>query len=61
MFLNLPSFILLQRETAGEYRGRVNRFLGTMALSVQPLGGFFVDHIPSLVLAISLIFPFGNV
>ncbi len=57
MFLNLPSFILLQRETADEYRGRVNGFLGTMSLSIQPLGmalgGFFVDHISSFILVFS--------
>ncbi|NMB19939.1 MAG: MFS transporter [Firmicutes bacterium] len=56
MFLNLPSFILLQKETADEYRGRVNGFLWTMSLSIQPLGmalgGFFVDHISSFLLVL---------
>lgn len=56
MFLNLPAFILIQRQTSDEYRGRVNGLLGTMSLSIQPLGmvlgGLFTDHISSFVLVL---------
>ncbi len=54
VFLNLPIFILMQRETSDEYRGRVNGLLGTASLSIQPLGmvlgGLFIDYISSFVL-----------
>lgn len=54
VFLNLPTFILMQRETSDEYRGRVNGLLGTASLSIQPLGmvlgGLFIDYISSFVL-----------
>lgn len=54
VFLNLPTFILIQRETSDEYRGRVNGLLGTASLSIQPLGmvlgGLFIDYISSFVL-----------
>lgn len=56
IFLNLPTFILLQRETSDEYRGRVNGLLGTTSLSIQPLGmvlgGLFIDYISSFVLVL---------
>lgn len=56
MFINLPAFILIQRETSDEYRGRVNGLLGTMSLSIQPLGmilgGLFTDHISSFLLVL---------
>lgn len=56
MFLNLPTFILLQRKTSDEYRGRVNGLLGTTSLSIQPLGmvlgGLFIDYISSFVLVL---------
>lgn len=56
MFLNLPAFILIQKETSDEYRGRVNGLLGTMSLSIQPLGmilgGLFTDYISSFVLVL---------
>lgn len=54
VFLNLPTFILMQRETSDEYRGRVNGLLGTTSLSIQPLGmvlgGLFIDYISSFAL-----------
>lgn len=62
MFLNLPAFILIQRETSEEYRGRVNGLLYTMSFSIQPLGmvlgGLFTDYISSftLVLICGLLF-----
>ena len=56
MFLNLPAFILIQKETSDEYRGRVNGLLGTMSLSIQPLGmilgGLFTDYISSFILVL---------
>lgn len=56
MFVNLPAFILIQRETEDKYRGRVNGLLGTMSLSIQPLGmvlgGLFTDHISSFTLVL---------
>lgn len=56
MFLNLPAFILIQRETSDEFRGRVNGLLGTMSLSIQPLGmvlgGLFTDYISSFILVL---------
>lgn len=56
IFLNLPTFILMQRETSDEYRGRVNGLLGTTSLSIQPLGmvlgGLFIDHISSFMLVL---------
>ncbi|WMC93455.1 MFS transporter [Kineothrix sp. MB12-C1] len=54
VFLNLPTFILMQRETSDEYRGRVNGLLGTASLSIQPmgmvLGGLFLDYISGFAL-----------
>jgi MFS family permease len=56
MFVNLPAFILIQRETSDEYRGRVNGLFGTMSLSIQPLGmtigGLFTDYISSFILVL---------
>lgn len=54
IFINLPFFIMLQRETPDEYRGRVNGLLGTMSLSISPigmlLGGMLIDFLPSIIL-----------
>lgn len=56
VFINIPAFILIQRETSDEYRGRVNGLLGTMSLSIQPLGmvlgGLFTDYISSFLLVL---------
>lgn len=56
IFLNLPTFILIQKETSDEYRGRVNGLLGTSSMSIQPLGmalgGFFIDHLSSFLLVL---------
>lgn len=56
MFINLPAFILIQRETSDEYRGRVNGLLYTMSFSIQPLGmvlgGLFTDYISSFILVL---------
>jgi MFS family permease len=56
VFINLPAFILIQRETSDEYRGRINGLLGTMSLSIQPLGmvlaGFLTDHMSSFLLVL---------
>ena len=53
IFINLPFFIMLQRETTDEYRGRVNGLLWTMSLSISPLGmligGLLVDFLPSII------------
>lgn len=54
VFINLPAFILIQKETSEEYRGRVNGILGTMSLSIQPIGmiigGYLVDRISAFLL-----------
>lgn len=56
MFLNLPIFILLQRKTSDEYRGRINGLLGTTSLSIQPLGmilgGLFIDYLSGFILVL---------
>ena|SRR5690554_281466 len=56
MFVNLPCFILIQRKTSDEYRGRVYGLLDTMSLSFQPLGmilgGLFTDYISSFLLVL---------
>lgn len=56
VFLNLPTFILIQRETSDEYRGRVNGLLGTSSMSIQPLGmalgGFLIDYLSSFILVL---------
>lgn len=55
-FLNLPTFIVMQRETSEEYRGRVNGLLGTTSLSIQPLGmvlgGLFLDYVSGFLLVL---------
>jgi len=54
IFVNLPFFIMLQKQTPDEYRGRVNGLLGTMSLSISPigmiLGGLLIDLLPSFIL-----------
>lgn len=54
IFVNLPFFIMLQKQTPDEYRGRVNGLLGTMSLSISPIGmligGILIDSLPSLIL-----------
>lgn len=52
VFVNIPTFILMQREISNEYRGRVNGLLGTTSLSIQPLGMV----LGGLFLIISIIF-----
>lgn len=55
-FINIPLFTLLQKQIPDEYRGRINGLLGTMALSIAPvglfLGGVAIDLFPSIILPI---------
>lgn len=54
VFVNLPFFIMLQKETPDEYRGRVSGLLGTLSLSIAPLGlllgGLLADYLPSFII-----------
>jgi MFS transporter, DHA3 family, macrolide efflux protein len=52
-FINIPVFVLMQRKTTNEYRGRVFGLLQTAQMAIVPAGlllaGFLVEVLPGYV------------